>query len=65
MIAKSQSTRRNTNETHLGIWFNKLIMHNFLSYAHSEYEFNTSGFIAVKGFNRNNEDNASSNGTGK
>jgi replicative DNA helicase dnaB, intein-containing len=45
--------------------FNKLIMHNFLSYAYSEYEFNKSGFIAVKGFNRNNEDNASSNGTGK
>ena len=45
--------------------FNKLIMHNFLSYAHSEYEFNKSGFIAVKGFNRNNEDNASSNGGGK
>ena len=45
--------------------FNKLIMHNFLSYAHSEYEFNKSGFIAVKGYNRNKEDNASSNGTGK
>ena len=45
--------------------FNKLIMHNFLSYAHSEYEFNKSGFIAVKGYNRNKEDNASSNGGGK
>lgn len=45
--------------------FNKLIMHNFLSYAHSEYEFNKNGFIAVKGYNHNKEDNASSNGGGK
>lgn len=45
--------------------FSKLIMHNFLSYAHSEYEFNKSGFIAVKGYNHNKEDNASSNGGGK
>lgn len=45
--------------------FSKLVMHNFLSYAHSEYEFNKSGFIAVKGYNHNKEDNANSNGVGK
>mgnify|MGYP000854241048 CR=1 FL=1 len=45
--------------------FSKLIMHNFLSYAHSEYKFDKDGFISVKGYNKNPEDNASSNGGGK
>lgn len=45
--------------------FNKLIMHNFLSYAHSEYKFDKEGFISVKGYNKNPEDNANSNGGGK
>lgn len=45
--------------------FNKLIMHNFLSYAHSEYKFDKDGFISVKGYNKNPEDNANSNGGGK
>lgn len=45
--------------------FSKLIMHNFLSYAHSEYKFDKEGFISVKGYNKNPEDNASGNGAGK
>lgn len=45
--------------------FNKLVMHNFLSYAHSEYKFDKEGFISVKGYNKNPEDNANSNGCGK
>ena len=45
--------------------FSKLVMHNFLSYAHSEYTFDKDGFISVKGYNKNPEDNASSNGGGK
>ena len=45
--------------------FSKLIMHNFLSYAHSEYKFDKEGFISVKGYNKNPEDNASGNGSGK
>ena len=40
-------------------------MHNFLSYAHSEYKFDKDGFISVKGYNKNPEDNASGNGAGK
>lgn len=45
--------------------FSKLVMHNFLSYAHSEYKFDKEGFISVKGYNKNPEDNASGNGAGK
>lgn len=45
--------------------FSKLVMHNFLSYAHSEYKFDKEGFISVKGYNKNPEDNANSNGGGK
>ena len=45
--------------------FSKLVMHNFLSYAHSEYKSDKDGFISVKGYNKNPEDNASSNGVGK
>jgi len=44
---------------------NKLILHNFLSYGHSEIELNDRGYCLVSGVNRCSKDNALSNGSGK
>lgn len=44
---------------------NKVILHNFLSYGHSELELNDRGYCLVRGINRCSKDNAVSNGSGK
>lgn len=47
------------------IEFKKLILHNFISFGHSELLFLDDGFIRVTGINENPLDNAGSNGSGK
>lgn len=45
--------------------FEKIIIHNFLSFGHSELVLNTNGYTAIYGENHNKTDNATSNGSGK
>ena len=45
--------------------FEKLILHNFGSYGHSEIELQNRGFCLVSGQNNYSKDNALSNGSGK
>lgn len=45
--------------------FNKIIIHNFLSYGHSEINLKDRGYCLVSGINRCPKDNALSNGSGK
>lgn len=45
--------------------FKKVIIHNFLSYGHSEIELSNKGTCLVRGINRCPKDNAVSNGSGK
>lgn len=47
------------------IEFRKLTLHNFMSFGHSELEFEDDGFIRVTGINENPDDFATSNGSGK
>ena len=47
------------------IEFKKLILHNFMSFGHSELSFGDDGFIRVSGVNQNPDDSATSNGSGK
>lgn len=47
------------------IEFRKLVLHNFISFGHSELEFGDDGFIKVSGVNLNPDDSATSNGSGK
>ena len=45
--------------------FNKVILHNFGSYGHSEVQLGSKGFCLVSGQNNYKKDNALSNGSGK
>lgn len=47
------------------IEFKKVVLHNFMSFGHSELNFTDDGFIRVSGINENPSDNAGSNGSGK
>lgn len=47
------------------IKFEKIVLHNFMSFGDSELELNTSGYALVTGVNKNPIDSASSNGSGK
>ncbi len=47
------------------IEFRRLVLHNFISFGHSELTFGDDGFIKVSGVNENIEDLATSNGSGK
>ena len=45
--------------------FRKVILHNFSSYHHSEFDLTNKGFCLVSGKNLYKQDNSSSNGAGK
>lgn len=45
--------------------FNKIILHNFLSFNHVEVDLQNKDACIVKGINKNPKDNAISNGSGK
>lgn len=45
--------------------FKKVILHNFLSYGHSEVELEDKNYCMVKGINKCKKDNSLSNGSGK
>lgn len=45
--------------------FNKVILHNFGSYGHTEVNLDNKGFCLVSGRNHYKKDNALSNGSGK
>ena len=47
------------------IEFKNVIIHNFMSFGHSQLYFADDGFIKVTGINENPDDNAMSNGSGK
>ena len=47
------------------IQFNRIILHNFGSYNHSEVNLSSRGFCLVSGKNNFKKDNALSNGSGK
>lgn len=47
------------------IEFKNIIMHNFLSFEDATLDFTDKGFVSVKGVNKNPDDNALSNGSGK
>lgn len=47
------------------LYFKKLIIHNFLSYAHTELDLTDKGYCLVSGINQCPKDNALSNGSGK
>ena len=47
------------------IQFNKVIIHNFGSYGHTEIDLQNKGFCLVTGENNFKKDNALSNGSGK
>ncbi|MCK9470225.1 MAG: AAA family ATPase [Bacilli bacterium] len=47
------------------IKFQKVVMHNFLSYGHSEIDLTDKRYCLVSGINNDKKDNASSNGAGK
>lgn len=45
--------------------FKKIVIHNFMSYGHSEYDLRNKNFCRIVGINNCKEDNAASNGSGK
>lgn len=45
--------------------FNKIILHNFLSFNHAEIDLTNKGYCNVQGINHCQLDNAKSNGSGK
>ena len=45
--------------------FQKVVIHNFMSFGHAELCFEDDGFIKVTGINENPDDMATSNGSGK
>lgn len=47
------------------IEFRKLTLHNFMSFGHTQLDFQDRGFIRVTGVNQNPNDLAISNGSGK
>ena len=47
------------------IKFSKVILHNFLSYGHSEIDLLDKRYCLVSGINNDKRDNATSNGSGK
>ena len=47
------------------IEFQKVTLHNFISFGHSELTFGDDGFIKVSGVNESVDDLATSNGSGK
>lgn len=49
----------------MNIVFKKVILHNFLSYGHSEIDLSDKGYCLVRGINNYVKDNALSNGSGK
>lgn len=49
----------------MGIVFKKVILHNFLSYNHAEFDLQNKGFCLITGENHYIKDNAKSNGAGK
>jgi len=49
----------------MNISFEKVIIHNFLSYGHTEINLKDKGYCLVSGINNNPLDNALSNGAGK
>lgn len=49
----------------MGLHFNKLTLHNFGSYGHTEVDLQNRGFCLVSGENNYPKDNALSNGAGK
>ena len=49
----------------MNIVFQKVILHNFLSFSHCELELGNRDYCSVKGVNECSKDNALSNGSGK
>jgi len=49
----------------MNIEFEKIILHNFLSFGHSEIELKDKGYCVVRGINECENDKALSNGSGK
>lgn len=49
----------------MNVVFNKIILHNFLSFGDAEIELNNRGYVFVQGVNENPNDNSLSNGAGK
>jgi len=47
------------------IVFEKIKIHNFLSFGDAELDFRNKGYVLVSGTNKNPKDNAVSNGSGK
>jgi DNA repair exonuclease SbcCD ATPase subunit len=45
--------------------FEKIVLHNFMSFGDAELDLDASGYVLVSGVNNNPIDNASSNGSGK
>ena len=45
--------------------FNKIHLHNFLSFADAELDLNNMGYVVVSGVNTRSVDNSQSNGSGK
>lgn len=45
--------------------FEKIKLHNFMSFTDATIQLNTPGYILVSGENNNKEDNSTSNGSGK
>lgn len=45
--------------------FEKIQLHNFMSFTDATIQLNTPGYILVSGENNNKEDNSTSNGSGK
>lgn len=49
----------------MNVVFNKIMLHNFLSFGDAEIELNNRGYVFVQGVNENPNDNSLSNGAGK
>lgn len=49
----------------MNIVFDKVRLHNFLSFKDAELDLDNRGFVLVEGTNNNKSDNAKSNGSGK
>jgi len=49
----------------MGLIFKKVVLHNFLSYNHAEFDLQNKGFCLITGENNYAKDNAKSNGAGK
>ena len=49
----------------MNFYFEKIILHNFASYTHSEIDLTEKGFCLVSGRNLFIKDNSYSNGSGK